>query len=172
MMIHEITEKVGSHKARKRVGRGRGSGLGKTSGRGHKGAKSRAGYTHRAYFEGGQMNFVRRLPKRGFTNAAFRNLYHIVNVKTLETRFDEGTEINAEVLAAAGVIRDAGRPLKVLGQGELSKKFTVTAAKFSDSARKKIEAAGGTVTETPQRNWTRPKAKPAGGSKDESPSSA
>jgi large subunit ribosomal protein L15 len=155
MMIHEITEKVGKYKARKRVGRGHGSGSGKTAGRGHKGAKSRAGFSRRPYFEGGQMSFVRRLPKRGFSNVNFRTLYHIVNLKTLEARMDDGAEITAEVLAGAGVIRDTTLPLKVLGEGDLTKKFTVTAAKFSEAAKKKIEAAGGTVNEVPKVKWTR-----------------
>ncbi|MBT8486385.1 MAG: 50S ribosomal protein L15 [Phycisphaerales bacterium] len=155
MMIHEITEKVGRYKTRKRIGRGHGSGHGKTSGRGHKGAGSRSGYTRRAYFEGGQMSFARRIPKRGFTNAEFRKLYHVVNIKELESRFDDGAEITAEDLAAHGVIRDTDRPLKVLGEGELTKKFTVTAAKFSSGARSKIEAAGGVVTEVARPKWTR-----------------
>ena len=155
MMIHEITEKVGRYKTRKRVGRGRGSGLGKTSGRGHKGAGSRAGYKRRAYFEGGQMPFARRIPKRGFTNVNFATLYHIVNVKVLEERFEAGAEIDVAVLAEAGIVRDTARPLKVLGEGELTKKINVTAAKFSASAREKIEKAGGTVNEVAKTKWTR-----------------
>ena len=158
MMIHEITEKVGRHKSRKRIGRGRGSGQGKTSGRGHKGAASRAGWSRRPGFEGGQMPLVRRMPKRGFTNAQFRRLYHLVNVSTLEARFAEGAEITAQVLADAGVIRDTSLPLKVLGQGDLKKKLNVTAAKFSASARAKIEAAGGTITEVVATKWTRARA--------------
>ena len=147
MMIHEITEKVGRYKARKRVGHGQGSGRGKTCGRGHKGAGSRAGFKRRAYFEGGQMPFVRRIPKRGFSNAPFTRPYHIVNVRMLEQRFEDGAELNAHVLVEAGLIRDAKLPLKVLGEGELTKKINVTAAKFSASARAKIEAAGGSVNE-------------------------
>ncbi len=158
MMIHEITEKVGRHKSRKRIGRGRGSGQGKTSGRGHKGAASRAGWSRRPGFEGGQMPLVRRMPKRGFTNAQFRRLYHLVNVSTLEARFEEGADITAQVLADAGVIRDTSLPLKVLGQGDLKKKLNVTAAKFSASARAKIEAAGGTITEVIATKWTRARA--------------
>lgn len=155
MMIHEITEKVGRYKNRKRVGRGESSGLGKTSGRGHKGAGQRAGNTYRAYFEGGQMPFARRIPKRGFTNAAFRNLYHIVNLKTLESRMDDGDTVTVETLANAGIVRDAKLPLKVLGEGELTKKLHVTAAKFSKSARAKIESAGGEITELPRTKWAR-----------------
>jgi large subunit ribosomal protein L15 len=147
MMIHDITEKVGSHKQRKRIGRGEGSGFGKTSGRGHKGAKSRSGYKRRPSYEGGQRPFFQRFPKRGFSNARFRKLYHVVNVKVLEELFDAGTEINCAVLAEKGVVRDTNLPLKVLGEGDLSKKFEIKAAKFSGSAREKIEAAGGTATE-------------------------
>lgn len=147
MMIHEITEKVGRHKKRKRVGRGPGSGLGKTCGRGHKGAGSRAGYSKKAAHEGGQMAFFRRIPKRGFTNAMFRTDYAIVNIKDLDSRFEEGAEVNPDMLVKAGLIRNATEPVKVLGQGELSKKLNVTAAKFSDSAKAKITAAGGSVNE-------------------------
>jgi large subunit ribosomal protein L15 len=155
MMIHEITEKVGRYKQRKRIGRGESSGWGKTSGRGHKGAGQRAGNSYRAYFEGGQMPFARRIPKRGFSNAAFRTEYHIVNLKTLESRLDDGETVTVETLANAGIVRDAKWPLKVLGEGELTKKLHVTAAKFSKSARAKIEAAGGDITELPRTKWTR-----------------
>jgi large subunit ribosomal protein L15 len=155
MMIHEITSKTGRYRARKRIGRGEGSGHGGTAGRGHKGAKSRSGWKRRPYFEGGQMSFVRRLPKRGFTNVTFRNEYHVVNLKTLEARADDGAAVSAESLAAAGVIRDTKLPLKILGEGELTKKLTVTAARFSASARRKIEAAGGTVEEVTPVKWTR-----------------
>ena len=154
MMIHEITEKVGKHRLRKRIGRGRGSGQGKTSGRGHKGAASRSGWTRRPGFEGGQMPLVRRMPKRGFTNVQFRTLYAIVNVQTLEERFEKGAKIDAASLFEAGIIRDK-LPLKVLGHGELTKKFDITAAKFSASAKEKIEAAGGSVTEIIKRKWRR-----------------
>ena len=157
MMIHEITEKVGRYKGRKRVGRGRASGTGKTSGRGHKGAGSRAGFSRRAYFEGGQMNFVRRIPKRGFTNFAFRTVYHVVNVKLLQERFDDGATVDVQALADAGIVRDAKLPLKILGEGDLTKKLSVTADKFSASARQKIEGAGGTATEIVREKWTRAK---------------
>ena len=161
MMIHEITEKVGRHASRKRVGRGRSSGYGKTSGRGHKGARSRAGYSRRAYFEGGQMSWVRRIPKRGFTNARFRNHFAIVNIKTLEETFDDGAEITIEALVENGIARDTKLPLKVLGEGDLTKKFTVIAAKFSASARTKIEGAGGTATDVVKVKWTRQAAGPS-----------
>ena len=155
MMIHEITEKVGAHKKRKRVGRGRASGLGKTSGRGHKGAGSRAGHGDKIYFEGGQMPLVRRLPKRGFTNAAFRTVYQVVNVHVLCSRFENGAEVNAEVLAEKGLIRSTKKPVKILGQGEINKKLSVTAQMFSASAKSKIEAAGGTCVSNAKVKWTR-----------------
>jgi len=163
MMIHEVTSKVGKYKARKRVGRGRGSGLGKTSGRGHKGAGSRSGHSHRAYFEGGQMTFVRRIPKRGFTNADFRTLYHVLNTKSLNKAFDDGAAITPEALAEKGLIRDTKLPVKILGEGDVTKKFTVTAAKFSASAKKKIEDAGGSITEVRKKKWTRQKKAKTGG---------
>lgn len=167
MMIHEITSKAGKYKARKRVGRGPGSGVGKTSGRGHKGAGSRAGNSRRAYFEGGQMTWTRRLPKRGFTNANFRQDYHVVNISLIDARLDDGADVNIQVLADMGIVRDAKLPLKVLGNGDCTKKFNVTAAKCSESARAKIEGAGGTVALAPVKKWVRDnskkkaKAKPA-----------
>lgn len=159
MMIHEITDKVGKYPARKRIGRGESSGTGKTAGRGHKGAGSRSGNSRRAYFEGGQMPFVRRIPKRGFSNFDFERLFHVVNLKTLEARLADGAEVTVETLAAAGIVRDASLPLKVLGEGTLTKKFKVTAGKFSASAKAKIEAAGGTATEIVRTKWTRTDAK-------------
>ena len=145
MMIHEVTALVGKHKRRKRIGRGPGSGHGKTAGRGHKGAKSRAGWSGSVPpgYEGGQMPYFRRIPKRGFSNARFRDDYSIVNVKALEARFDDGAEVNPEALAHAGLIRSAKDPVKILGEGELSKKLTVTATKFSGAAKEKIQNAGG-----------------------------
>lgn len=171
MMIHEITATVGRHKARKRVGRGEGSGNGCTAGRGHKGAGQRSGWSSRPGFEGGQMPLFRRIPKRGFTNAAFRTDYHVVNIKSLEA-FD-GDEVTPEALATAGLIRDTARPVKILGEGELTRKLAVTAARFSASAQKKIEAAGGSVTVVPpRRKWTRSAAggaKKKKGAKDAAP---
>ena len=155
MMIHEITGRVGRRKPRKRVGRGEASGQGKTAGRGHKGAASRSGWRRRAGYEGGQMPLIRRIPKRGFSNVQFATSYHVINVKELQARCSDGAEVSSATLAGAGVIRDTRLPLKILGHGELTKKLVVTAAKFSASAKAKIEAAGGTVIEQPLSKWTR-----------------
>jgi len=155
MMIHEITEKAGKYKSRKRIGRGHGSGSGKTSGRGHKGARSRAGFSRRPAFEGGQMPYFRRIPKRGFTNADFRTVYHIVNVASLEERFKKGATVDAATLVESGLVRNFNNPIKVLGQGELTIKLDVTADKFSASAATKIEAAGGSVTVIEKKKWVR-----------------
>ncbi len=141
MMIHEITPKAGAHKRRKRVGRGPGSGHGKTSGRGHNGYGSRSGNS--APHEGGQIPFYRRFPKRGFTNAPFMKHFEIVNIKQLDERFDDGTQIDADALAKAGLIRSVKSNIKILGYGETTKKFTVTAAAFSGTAKDKLEKAGG-----------------------------
>ncbi len=148
MMIHEITEKVGKHKKRKRVGRGPGSGSGKTCGRGHNGAGSRSGATGsiRASREGGQNPLFRRVAKRGFSNVLFKKQFAVVNISALDARFDDGAEVNAQMLVKVGLIRDAKLPVKVLGKGEISKKLSVTAASFSKSAEEKINKAGGSAT--------------------------
>lgn len=148
MMIHEVTEKVGKHKQRKRIGRGVGSGHGKTAGRGHKGAGSRSGATGsiRASREGGQMPLFRRVAKRGFSNVLFKKQFAIVNIAALDARFDDGAEVNAQMLVKVGLIRDDSLPVKVLGKGEISKKLAVTAASFSKSAQDKITQAGGSAT--------------------------
>jgi large subunit ribosomal protein L15 len=148
MMIHEITESAGKYKRKKRVGRGVGSGHGKTSGRGHKGAGSRSGATGsiRASREGGQTPLFRRVAKRGFSNVLFKKQFVVVNIAALDARFDDGAEVNAQMLVKNGLIRDDSLPVKVLGQGETKKKFTVTAASFSKSAQEKITKAGGTAT--------------------------
>lgn len=147
MMIHEVTAKVGKHKKRKRVGRGIGSGHGKTCGRGHKGAGSRAGATGsiRASREGGQMPWFRRVPKRGFGNSLFRRDYKTVNIGAIDARFESGAEVNPEALVRVGLVHDLATPVKILGEGELTKKLSVTAAAFSKAARQKIEDAGGAV---------------------------
>ena len=146
MMIHEITKLVGKNKKRKRLGRGIGSGLGKTSGRGVKGAGSRSGYggSIGPMYEGGQMPYFRRIPKRGFSNYHFRTEYNTVNLGVIEAHFDSGAAVDAAALEKAGLIKHSKLPLKVLGGGELSKKLAISAAKFSASARQKIEQAGGT----------------------------
>lgn len=155
MMIHEITENVGKYKARKRIGRGRGSGHGKTSGRGHKGSKSRAGWSSRYGYEGGRMPYFRQMPKLGFSNEVFRNVYHIVNVEQINEHFNDGDIVNPESLVNAGLIRDTKIPVKVLGNGELTKKLNITAAKLSKSAVTKIEEAGGTVNLSVKTKWKR-----------------
>ena len=143
MDINEITKLAGRQKRRKRVGRGTGSGSGKTCGRGHKGCGARSGGNIRKLTEGGQMPLFRRIPKRGFNNANFRREYHIVNVSDLERVFDADAVVNAEALVAAGLIRNTKLPLKVLGNGEMSKKLTVEANKFSGQAQEKITKSGG-----------------------------
>lgn len=143
MMIHEVTEKVGRHKRRKRVGRGIGSGHGKTCGRGHNGYGSRSGNSKP--HDGGGTPLFKMLPKRGFSNAMFKKHYALVNIGAIDARFDDGAEVNAEMLVKHGLIRDTKLPVKVLGGGETKKKFTVTAAKFSKSAEEKITGAGGSI---------------------------
>lgn len=141
MKLHELQPAEGSRKERNRVGRGTGSGNGKTSGRGQKGQKSRSGGGVRPGFEGGQNPLFRRLPKRGFTSLN-RKVYAIVNVSDLE-RFEDATIVTPELLVESGVVRNARDGIKILGNGELSKKLTVKANHFSKSAQEKIEAAGG-----------------------------
>ncbi|EGL81996.1 ribosomal protein L15 [Caldalkalibacillus thermarum TA2.A1] len=141
MKLHELKPAPGSRKARKRVGRGIGSGMGKTAGRGTKGQKARAGGGVRPGFEGGQMPLYRRLPKRGFNNPT-RKEYAVVNLETLN-RFEEGTTVTPELLKETGIVKNLKDGLKILGDGELKVKLTVKANKFSQSAIEKIEAAGG-----------------------------
>ena len=141
MELHTLTPKPGSRKDRKRVGRGPGSGNGKTAGRGHKGAGSRSGYKQKRNFEGGQMPLVRRLPKRGFTNI-FRKELVIVNVGQLD-RFPNGSEVTPDLLLAEKVISTLRDGLKVLGDGTLKRKLVVKAHAFSKKAQAVIEAAGG-----------------------------
>jgi large subunit ribosomal protein L15 len=138
--VHDLAPASGATHYRKRVGRGPGSGHGKTAGRGSKGQKSRSGYRHQRGFEGGQMPLHRRLPKRGFTNI-FRVVYDVVNIADLD-RFDAGAAVNPETLAALRLTRK-NRPIKILGDGEIKKALTVSAHKFSASAKARIEAAGG-----------------------------
>ena len=146
--LHNLNRPGGSHRGRKRRGRGPGSGLGKTSGYGHKGSKARAGHHgpggSKPHFEGGQMPLQRRLPKRGFTNIN-RVEYQVINLFQLQKL--EETEVTPEVLVSLGLIGHPTRPVKVLGTGELSRKVAVSAHAFSKSAREKIEGAGGSVQE-------------------------
>lgn len=144
MDLSNLSNTVGARERRKRVGRGCGSGMGKTSTRGHKGQAARKGHKHKLQFEGGQMPLVRRIPKRGFNNAAFNAKALGVNVSTLEKRFEAGAEITVEALAKAGLSDNKRPKIKILGVGELTKKFTVKVP-CSASAKAKIEAAGGSV---------------------------
>ena len=144
-MSHEITSVVGKHKTRKRVGRGRGTGVGKTCGRGHKGSRSRAGAMLLSLYEGGQMPLFRRIPKRGFNNKQFARRFEIVNVSALE-RFEDGSQVGVEQLSEAGLVLGARSRVKILGDGELTKRLQVAAHKFSKAAEEKIVGCGGTAT--------------------------
>ncbi len=141
MKLHELSPAAGSTKDVKRIGRGHGSGQGKTAGKGHKGQKARSGGGVRPGFEGGQTSLARRTPKRGFNNI-FATNYATVNVSALDV-FKDGTVVDTELLKAAGIIKKELDGVKILGNGELSKNLTVKAAAFSASAKEKIEKAGG-----------------------------
>ena len=141
MKLHDLEPAYGSTKAPKRLGRGIGSGLGKTSGKGHKGAKARSGGGKRPGFEGGQMPLTMRLPKRGFTNK-FRTEYETINISVLNV-FEDGEVVGPIELLEYGIINKVLDGIKILGDGELTKKLTVQANKFTDTAKEKIEAAGG-----------------------------
>ncbi len=145
MKLHDLKPTPGSTRALRRLGRGTGSGLGKTSGKGHKGAKARSGGGKAPGFEGGQMPLYRRIPKSGFKNP-FRKEYATVNVGSLEG-FEDGAVVNLEALKAAGLVRQVKDGVKILGTGELTRKLTVQAVRFSGSAREKIEKAGGKAEE-------------------------
>ncbi|MFT5423063.1 MAG: large subunit ribosomal protein L15 [Phycisphaerales bacterium] len=154
MMIHEVTAQAGKYKNRKRIGRGPGSGTGKRSGRGQKGAGSRSGTSRKFQFEGGQMPFFRRMPKFGFTNSQFKTHFFIVNLRDIVTHpdFKSGGPVNAETLIKAGLIRDTSRDIKILGAlpegaDKLSVKLEVEVARVTDSARKLITDASGAVKE-------------------------
>ena len=142
MKLHELSPNEGSVKERFRKGRGAGSGNGKTAGKGHKGQNARSGGGVRPGFEGGQLPLYRKLPKRGFNNFRFGKVYAIVNVQTLN-KFNDGDVVDAAALLAAGVVNVVNDGIKVLGEGEITKKLTVKAAVFSASAKEKIEAVGG-----------------------------
>ena len=142
MKLHELKPNDGATKAKKRLGRGTASGTGKTSGKGHKGQNARSGGGVRPGFEGGQLPLFRRLPKRGFSNAMFKTVYATINVSDLE-KFEDGAVITPELLKEMGILKKQLSGVKVLGNGELTKKLTVKAHKFSDSAKEKIESKGG-----------------------------
>ena len=142
MKLNSLSPVDGSIKTRKRVGRGHGSGLGKSAGRGDKGAGQRSGFKRRTWFEGGQMPLARRLPMRGFKNL-FKREFQIVNIDSIEALGLK--EVNAQILAENGLIRSALKPVKILGNGEVKSKIDITATVFSQSAKEKIEKAGGTA---------------------------
>ena len=145
MLSNEITAIAGSNKKRKRVGRGKGSGHGKTSGRGHKGQHSRPGSMARPTYEGGQMPLFRRIPKYGFSNFNFARRFEIVNVSQLEGIFSDGSVISISDLAGAGLVDSDKSKVKILGDGELTKKLEISAHKFSKSAQEKIAGCGGSA---------------------------
>ncbi|MGE4286253.1 MAG: 50S ribosomal protein L15 [Phycisphaerae bacterium] len=146
MLSHEITNNAGKNKVRNRIGRGRGSGNGKTSGRGHKGQKSRAGYSKRPMYAGGNIPVFRKLPRVGFSNCNFATCYEIVNVMQLEKYFEDGSTVGMQQLLERGLVGNKQGKVKVLGDGQLTKKLTVEAHKFSKSAEEKISSCGGTAT--------------------------
>jgi len=144
MDLSNLRPPKGAKQAKKRVGRGQGSGLGKTAGRGHKGAQSRSGYKSKRGFEGGQMPLHRRVPKRGFHNP-FRVEYRVVNLDVIAETFEAGAEVTPEALRRAGLVKSGRGPIKVLARGDIAKALTVRAHKFSGKAAEKIAAAGGTA---------------------------
>jgi large subunit ribosomal protein L15 len=145
MRLHNLSPRPGAKKRRKRLGSGESSGKGKTSGKGHKGQKARSGGSIRLGFEGGQMPLIRRLPKRGFNNAAFKLRYAVVNLDDLND-FADGTTVDEAVLRKEGLVRGTIDGVKILARGEITKKLTISGAKFSEAAKRKIEAAGGTIS--------------------------
>tara|TARA_B100000287_G_C20429458_1_gene700879 strand:- start:270 stop:710 length:441 start_codon:yes stop_codon:yes gene_type:complete len=144
MKLDSLSPVEGSISKRKRVGRGHGSGLGKTSGRGHKGAGQRSGNKKRAWFEGGQMPLARRLPRRGFTNI-FKEKFQVVNIGALND-IKDGSDVDPDFLEKSGFIKSSFKPVKILGNGQFSKKINVSASAFSGAAKDKIEKAGGEIT--------------------------
>ena len=142
MKLHTLEQPAGAFSSRKRLGRGAGSGLGKTSGKGHKGQNARTSGGVRPGFEGGQLPLFRRLPKRGFTNAQFKTKYAVINLSDLN-KFDKGAEVTPELLKEMGLVKNGLDGIKVLGNGTLEKKLTVKAHKFSSKAKEEIEKLGG-----------------------------
>ncbi len=157
-MIHEITTGLPRYKKSQRKGRGESSGRGKTSGRGNKGSKARVGTTYKPTYEGGQTEIFRRFPKRGFNNVNFERKFHIVNLVELDA-FDNGAMVDAAALLEKGLIPDQKLPVKILGEGALSKKLTVVAGWFSKSAHEKIGQAGGTAQNVKGEAFAFPKPK-------------
>ena len=147
LKLNNLGAPKGAHRDKKRVGRGPGSGTGKTAGRGHKGQNSRSGGGVPPWFEGGQMPLNRRLPKRGFTNI-FKKTFQLVNLDDLEARFEAGAAVNGETLQECGLIKYSDRPIKLLGRGKVEKSFQIEVAKASKSAVAAVEAAGGSVNVT------------------------
>lgn len=148
MRLHDVKPNPGAKHRRRRVGNGESSGLGKTCGKGHKGQKSRSGASIRPNFEGGQMPIFRRLPKKGFNNAQFKTNFAIVNLCDLDAKFDDGATVNEESLLEAGLIKGIYDQVKLLGNGELSKKLTIEVYKASNTAKEAVKKAGGSVNET------------------------
>jgi large subunit ribosomal protein L15 len=145
MKLTDVLARGGPRKRKRRVGRGESSGAGKTSGRGHGGAKSRSGWGGMIAHEGGQMPITRRLPKKGFSNILFRKEYAILNVRDLERHFEAGGEVSPEAAKLKGIMKKRETLLKILGKGEIGKAMTVKAHRFSGTAREKVEKAGGTI---------------------------
>jgi large subunit ribosomal protein L15 len=166
--LHNLKPRPGSRHRVKRLGIGESSGHGKTSGKGHKGQKARSGGSIRLGFEGGQMPLIRRLPKRGFNNAAFKKTYALINLDDLN-QFKAGTMVNEEMLRESKQIRGKVAGLKILGRGELKHRLTIEADRFSESAKEKIEKAGGTVTFRQRPSLTEGKRSEAAEPKKEAP---
>src|SRR4051812_28733566 len=158
-MIHEITAGVGAYKARRRKGRGESSGRGKTSGRGNKGSKARVGTYIKPTYEGGQTELFRRFPKRGFSNQNWERKFHIVNLADIADKFDNGATVDQAALIEKGLVSDDKRPVKVLGEGSISKKLTIVAGWYSKSAHEKITQAGGTAQNVKGEAFEFPKPK-------------
>ncbi len=178
-MIHEITQQVGAHKRKKRKGRGEGSNTGKTAGKGTKGRNARSGPGPRTGYEGGQTPIFNRFPKRGFSNARFARPVAIVNLSMIEKHFEDGATVDAVALVAKGLIRDEKLPVKVLGDGDFSRKITIVADRFSESAMQKLQATGSTQLDakglpfepTPRKSRKARKAAGAAGAVTEAPES-
>lgn len=151
MKLHELSPAKGSNRETKRIGRGHGSGWGKTAGKGHKGQWARSGGGVRPGFEGGQTSLARRMPKRGFNNKVFRTEYAVVNVRDLEKRFESGATVDEAAIIESGLVKKPLDGIKILGMGKISKKLTVKVTKFSESAKAKIEEAGGKAEELPEK---------------------